>query len=182
MEGVKVTNKLLDDVISNYNNTAHRSIGMTPNDAKGIDIDSELEHNKKAMQELDNKLSVSSNVLYRLKKKNFDKEAARWSKAVYQVVGIDGYRVEIRSKNSHSLYKAPNDLKLVNAKATDATINKGEVVEVEEVLYHKKMKNGKYQYLIKWVGMDEPTWESQDNLRLVNKNKRSKLEVAYWAK
>jgi hypothetical protein len=51
------------------------------------------------------------------------------------------------------------------------------VFEVEEILDHKKTRNGRYQYLIKWIDVDEPTWESQDNLQLVKNifNQNSKL-------
>lgn len=153
----KVTSKLIDDIVYNYNSTEHRSIGMTPDEAKGTVIQSELEHNERAMEELDSQMSTGTSVLYRLKKGAFDKEGARWSKAVYTITGIDGYRLEIRSKNSHILYKPANELKVVNAEATDVDIAPGEVVEVEEILNHKKMRNGKNQFLIKWVGIDEPT-------------------------
>lgn len=145
----KVTTKLLDDVISNYNSSEHRSIGMSPNEAKGTMIESEVEHNQEAMRDLDNRLGVGSTVIYRLKKKSpFDKEGALWSKAVYEVVGIDGYRVEIRSRNGHVLYKPPNAVKLVNAEVSDATIAPGEVMEVEEILNHRKMRSGKNQYYV----------------------------------
>jgi len=30
------------------------------------------------------------------------------------------------------------------------------------------MKNGKFRYLVKWLGFDEPTWEPEGNLRLIN--------------
>lgn len=46
----KLTSKLVDDVVYNYNNTDHRVIGMTPTEAKGTVIQAELDHNKEAMQ------------------------------------------------------------------------------------------------------------------------------------
>jgi len=175
----RLTVKLLKDVIFNYNNTVHRSIGMTPNDAKGTVIDAEINHNKEAMQSLENELNVGSHVLYRLKQKQFGKEAARWSKAVYEIVGFDGYRVQIRSKNNHTLYKSPNDVKRVNAETTVSPDETG-VFEVEKILDHRKARGGKYQYLIKWLDVEKTSWEGQDSLRLVNKNQRSKLEEDYW--
>ncbi|GMF34548.1 unnamed protein product [Phytophthora lilii] len=177
-----LTNKLLSDVIDNYNNTMHTSIKMTPNEASGQIIESELSHNNKAMDNLENRLEIGESVLYRLKKKQFEKESARWSKAIYEVVGIDGYRVQIRSKNGHTLYKSPNDIKLVNDTPTDAKLEKNQVFEAEKILDHKRTRTGKYKYLIKWVGHGDPTWEIQDNLQLVNKSKRSTLEVEYWKK
>jgi hypothetical protein len=177
-----LTIKLLGDVIDNYNNTRHTSIKMTPNEAKGQVIESELSHNNKTMSNLENRLEIGASVLYRLRKKQFEKESARWSKSIYEVVGIDGYRIQIRSKNGHTLYKAPNDLKMVQSETTEATINRGDIIEAEKILDHKKLRTEKYKYLVQWLGDEPNSWEPQDNLRLVNKSRRSTLENEYWAK
>ncbi|GMF31841.1 unnamed protein product [Phytophthora lilii] len=66
-------------------------------------------HNQAEAEKMENEPDLGRNVRYRFKKLTIDKEAARWSKAVYAIVGMDGYRVEIRSKNGHTLYKSPND-------------------------------------------------------------------------
>jgi hypothetical protein len=182
MSPKRITQKLISDVIENYNSTLHRSIKMTPNEAKGKVIGSELKHNQGEAERVENEFEVGANVLYRLKKQTFDKEAARWSKAVYTIVGMDGYRVQIRSKNGHTLYKAPNDLKMVKSETTDAAINRGDILEAEKILDHKKMRTGKFKYLVKWLGNEPDSWEPQDNLRLINKSKRSTLEAEYWAK
>lgn len=182
MGSPKLTNKLVSDIIINYNSTPHRSIGMSPNEAKGKVMTDDLKHNQELVNTLDNELEIGSSVLYRLKEKKFEKESARWSKAVYSIVGIDGYRVQIRSKNGHTLYKSPNDLKMVHSESSEATINKGDIIEAERILTHKKIKNSKYKYLIKWTGNEPDSWEPQDNLRLINKNRRSTLEKEYWAK
>lgn len=180
MSPKRITQKLITDIIANYNTTFHRSIGMTPSEAKGKVMEADLTHNQDEADRVENNFEVGSNVLYRLQKKTFDKEAARWSKAVYSVVGLDGYRVQIKSKNGHTLYKPPNDHKMVQTETTDATINRGDILEAETILMHKKMKNNKLKYLIKWVGNEPDSWEPQDNLRLINKNKRSALEEEYW--
>ncbi|GMF15433.1 unnamed protein product [Phytophthora lilii] len=96
MSPKRITQKLITDVIENYNSTFHRSIKLTPNEAKGKVIGSELYHNQGEAERVENEFEVGANVLYRLKKQIFDKEAARWSKAVYTIVGIYGYRVQIR--------------------------------------------------------------------------------------
>lgn len=44
--GLKLTKKLVSDLVDNYNSTIHSAIGMTPNDAKGTIIQSELDHNQ----------------------------------------------------------------------------------------------------------------------------------------
>lgn len=181
MDPKRITVKLIADLIENYNSTFHRSIGMTPNQAKGKVMDKDLSHNQVEAEKIEEEFEVGSNVLYRLKKQTFDKEAARWSKAVYTIVGIDGYRVQIRSKNGHTLYKAPNDIKIVKTATTDATINRGDILEAEKILDHKKARSGKYRYLVRWLGNEPDSWEPQDNLRLINKNRRSTLEKEYWA-
>ncbi|GMF24552.1 unnamed protein product [Phytophthora lilii] len=134
MSPKRITQKLITDVIENYNSTFHCSIKMNPNEAKGKVIGSELEHNQGEAERVENEFEVGALVLYRLKKQTFDKEAARWSKGVYTIVGIDGYRVQIRSKNGHTLYKAPNDLKMVKTETTYATINRGDILEAEKIL------------------------------------------------
>lgn len=123
------------------------------------------------MDKLTTEFNIGDNVLYRLKPKRFEKENAKWNKTVYRIVGVDGYTYHIRSKNHHVLYKSPNDLKIVDNEPTDAELENNHIYEVEGILDHKKIKNGKYRYQIKWVRTDEPTWEPQNNLRLINKNK-----------
>ncbi|CEG42224.1 hypothetical protein F444_20559 [Plasmopara halstedii] len=124
----RITQKLITDVIESYNTTFHRSIGMTPNEAKGKVIDADLSHNQVEAEKTEKEFDVGSSVLHRLKKQAFGKEAARWSKAVYNIVGIDGYRVQIRSGNGHTLFKTANDLKMVKTETTDATINQGDIL------------------------------------------------------
>ncbi|GMF27612.1 unnamed protein product [Phytophthora lilii] len=176
----KATTYLKSQNITHYNNEpgdhATMAINSTPIQAKGKVMEGDLNHNRELMERLENELPIGATVLYRLDKGAFDKEKARWSNTVYEIVGIDGYRVQIRLRNRHTIYKAPNDIKLFKSKATDAKVGKNQVFEAEELLDHKKMKNGKLKYLVNWIGYDDPTWEPQDNLRLINKSKRSTLE------
>jgi len=175
-----ITENLVKSVIKNYNNTWHSSIKSTPNQSKGQVMTDDLTHNREVMERVENELSIGASVLYRLDKGTFDKENARWSKTIYEIIGLDGYRVQIRSKNGHTLYKSPNDIKRFEAKTTDATINRGDILEAERIIDHKKMRNGKYKYLVEWTGDEPESWEPQDNLRLINKNLRSTLEKEYW--
>jgi len=132
------------------------------------------------LREVDSDFSTGETVVYRLKAKQFGKESAKWSTLVYEVAGMDGYRIQIRSKNGHILYKSPNDLKRVKLAITNTDASPGQIFEAESILKHKKMRNNKYKYFIKWKGYDDPSWESQDNLRLINKNEMSTLEKQYW--
>ncbi|KAJ8571990.1 hypothetical protein ON010_g4842 [Phytophthora cinnamomi] len=175
----RITQKMIGDVIANYNSTFHMS-GITPNEAKAKVMEADLSHNQAEADKVENEFEIGLNVLHRLKKKTFDKEAAHWSKDIHTVVGIDGYRVEIRSKNGHTLCKAPNELKIVKADTTDATINRGDILEAERILEHKKMKNGKYKDIIRWMGNEPDSWEPQANLRLINNNRRITLEHKYF--
>ncbi|GMF34518.1 unnamed protein product [Phytophthora lilii] len=68
MSPKRITQKLISDVITNYNTTTHRSIEMTPNEAKGKVIEAELNHNQVEADKIDNELEVGTNVLYRLKR------------------------------------------------------------------------------------------------------------------
>ncbi|GMF09594.1 unnamed protein product [Phytophthora lilii] len=70
-------------------------------------------------------------------------------------------------------------LKMVKTDTTDATINRGDILEAEKILDHKTIRSGKYKYLVRWVGDEPASWEPQDNLRLVNKNRISALEKEY---
>ncbi|GMF27131.1 unnamed protein product [Phytophthora lilii] len=123
-----LTPKLMKAIIFNYNNTVHRSIGMTPKEAKGYVAQEELNHNEDVMKTIDNALSVG-----------------------------------------------------INAKPTEAQVEQGDLFDIEKILAHKRMKDGRYKYHIKWADFDKPTWEPQDNLRLVNKNRMSTPEKKYFA-
>ena len=190
-----LTQILVSDVIKNYNSTLHSSIGATPNQMKGKVIEGEIIHNQDLNAELSSEFNIGDSVLYRLQKKTFDKESAKWSKTVYKIIGMDGYKVQIKSKNNHTLYKPHGELKMVGAESTEAPLESDTVAgrkkrpnpnegywEVESILEHQKLKNGKFRYLVKWLGFEEPTWEVQGNLRLINKNKMSDLEKKYFAK
>ncbi|GMF26997.1 unnamed protein product [Phytophthora lilii] len=52
----RITQKLISDVITNYNTTTHRSIRMTPNKAKGKVIEAELNHYQVEADKIDNEL------------------------------------------------------------------------------------------------------------------------------
>lgn len=142
--GLKLTKKLVSDLVDNYNSTIHSAIGMTPNDAKGTIIQSELDHNQKLLRKIDSEFSLGETVVYRLKQKQFGKESAKWGTLVYEVVGMDGYKIQIRSKNGHILYKGPNDLKRTNLGISNVNPEKGQIYEAEQILKHKKCATVSY--------------------------------------
>ena len=181
----KITAKILKDVISNYNNTFHSTIKATPNDMKGKVDREALDHNRMLLGDVNLSFQRGDAVRYRLKKNTFQKESALWSKTVYTVIDIDGYRVQIKSENNHTLYKNPNDLSVVDIKehvTSAAPIEHNQIWEVEKILEHYPQKNGKNKYLVKWLGYSEPTWEPQSNMRLINKNQMSTAEKKFFKK
>ncbi|GMF13046.1 unnamed protein product [Phytophthora lilii] len=176
----KLTQKILNEAINNYNESYHSAIDATPNEMKGKVMFAEVEHNKQLAKQVQKDIPEGTIVRYRLKSSTFGKEGAKFSKTTYEVVGLDGLKMRIRSKNNHILYKPVNDLKIVKAEATNATIDKNQIWEVGKLLDHKELKSGKFKYLVKWKNYDEPSWEIQDNLRLVNKGMQSEVEAEYW--
>eukprot|EP00002_Diphylleia_rotans_P030164 TRINITY_DN6186_c0_g1_i1.p1 TRINITY_DN6186_c0_g1~~TRINITY_DN6186_c0_g1_i1.p1 ORF type:complete len:189 (-),score=53.36 TRINITY_DN6186_c0_g1_i1:1199-1765(-) len=43
-------------------------------------------------------------------------------------------------------------------------MGKGEEIYTVEMILDRKKEKGKYRYLLKWLGYDEPTWEHERNL------------------
>lgn len=178
----RLTQKLLDEVIQNYNTTYHSAIKAKPIDMKDTVIKSELDHNQRVMDDVGKGFPPGTTVRYMLQSKTpFGKEAAKWSKSVYEIVGLDGLKLHLRSLNGHVLYKPVNEVKVVTAKVTKSSPldEKQGVFEVDKIISHKKMKNGKYRYLMRWKNGEE-TFEPQDNLRLIQKNRMSQIEHDYW--
>jgi hypothetical protein len=64
----------------------------------------------------------------------------------------------------------------VNATPTNDTFKQKDLFDIEKIIERKRMKDGRYKYRIKWVDFDKTTWEPQDNLSLVNKNRISTPE------
>ncbi|POM73682.1 LOW QUALITY PROTEIN: Chromodomain containing hypothetical protein [Phytophthora palmivora] len=95
-------------------------------------------------------------------KENLCGEGARRSKEVYKYTGLDGCKAGIRSRTGT----------LVNTEATDAMIGDGG----GEVLGSPPEQGGEYRYPVKWTHLNEPSWEPQDNLRLIYKYRMSTAE------
>lgn len=178
----ELDNELLRKIIFGYNNTPHRGI----DDATPIEMNRRVdkkavEHNREVAKQLDDNFQIGQSVVYRLPKATFEKEKQIWSSTVYEIVDVDGFKYQLRSKNNHVLYKGHNDIKVVKSKPTDAAESKKDnIYEVEKILEHKTNKNGTYRYLVKWKGYEHPTWEPQANLRLINKSEMSTIEKEYW--
>ena len=59
---------------------------------------------------------------YKIQPKPFDKEGEKYSKTVYEVIGLDGLKIRTRSMKNHVVYKPVNEYKTVQATATNAPI------------------------------------------------------------
>ena len=124
----KLTQRHLNDAIVNYNDTSHSSIKAKPNEMKGKVIFNEINHNKRLVKQVQNGLPEGSSVRYKLISKTFSKEGVKYSKTVYEVVGLDGLKMRIRSKNNQILYKPVNELKFVKADPTIAPIEDNQII------------------------------------------------------
>jgi transposase InsO family protein len=177
----RLTQQLLNEVIVGYNTSYHTALKATPDEMKGQVIYDEVEHNQRIAKRVVEGIPPGSTVRYRLKPKtSFAKEGAKYSRAVYKVIGLDGLKMHIQSKNGHALYKAVNDIKLVEAAQTEAIDDTKGIHEAIKILDHKKLKNGRLRFLVQWADGDQ-TWEPQGNLRVFHKNKPSQLELNYIA-
>ncbi|TYZ62655.1 hypothetical protein PybrP1_006712 [[Pythium] brassicae (nom. inval.)] len=116
----KITQKLLSDTIENYNDTLHTSIGATPNEMRGKVIQSELDHNKQLKNKVESDFEIGQSALLRLPKKQFQKGQREWSQTVYKIIGFDGYKIELETKDKKVVYGRPDDLKPTKAKQTVA--------------------------------------------------------------
>ncbi len=177
----KLTQRILNEAIENYNNTFHSAINEKPKNMKGKVILEELDHNKDLVQKVKQDFPTGTLVRYKLKSDNpFQKEGAKYSKTVYETQDLHGLKMTLQSANGHILYKPVSDLKIVDSTISDSPIEANQIVEVEKILDHKQQRNGTNKYLVKWVNIDEPTWEPQKNLRLTKRNEMSELEKHYW--
>jgi len=96
----KETNRFIDvlpKLIDNYNNTKHRSINMTPNEAYSQENMSEIEfHEKqkgyKVKDEILTKYKIGEKVRYKLERtgeNKFTKSNVGWSKTVHYIKGVN---------------------------------------------------------------------------------------------
>ncbi|TYZ57402.1 hypothetical protein PybrP1_008137 [[Pythium] brassicae (nom. inval.)] len=156
----KITQKLLADTIEKYNDSYHSSISATPNEMKDQVNSDELLHNKELQNKVESDFSVGETI-----------------------TGFDGYKIELKTIDNKVKYAKPNDLKQTKTKQTKAISEKAKDTntwEADRILQHKTLTDEKNKYLIRWKGHDELTREPQANLRLVNKNKQSRLEKIYF--
>ena len=156
---------MLDSLMHDYNNSRHRSIGMTPTQA------SDPENLAKVRQHLypsvktklpKPKFALGDIVRISRLKDTFEKGFhPAWSEELLKVVKINN--TDPRTYKIEAL-----DGEAVTGSFYEQEMQKSQQQEdnlyrLEKVL-RKKMKDGKEMALIKWAGYDKPTWEYAENI------------------
>ena len=106
---------VLDDLIFNYNNRFHRSIGCSPAEAdENTDAVRQAEQFRNAKQDFD-KFKVGNNVRVLLNKDKFQHGRREWSDEIYKVVEIKGNLIGIQRSEDEErvLYKKHYELQIV---------------------------------------------------------------------
>ena len=97
---------------------------------------------------VDEAIPKGSIVRYRLESTNpFDK-GAKQSKITYEVMGLDGLKMRIRSKNNHILYQPLNDNKIVKAEVSDADHKKDQIYVLKKTVLEQDHFYSTFSYLI----------------------------------
>jgi hypothetical protein len=121
---------LIPSVIDDYNDTKHRTIGRTPNEAFGLPQQmQEQVHTQQMLQNATEsaampKFEPGDRVRVLLNRDTFDRSRARWSTDVYTVKAQQGYKYVVpMSARKTELYK-PNELQRVTGAAANPKVAK----------------------------------------------------------
>ncbi len=113
---------VINDLMKNYNDTPMDTLeNNTPNEVfNNFDLMMKLRnkgmtHNKFEYDEMVQKIPIGSKVRALTGKKAFDKEKPRFSEAIYEVTGMDGFRFKVKNKSGDILQRRFkfNELQLV---------------------------------------------------------------------
>ena len=149
---------ILDDVITNYNNTKHRTIGCTPNEFEYGDPVGR-EHNEEIMAK--HEFKPGDRVRIALEKAVFSKGAVqKWSTEVYEVLERTGYSYILKGKERtfkfYELQKVIGEVERLKTGLRTATRDK-------KVISDDKM----IKKIMRELGVSE-----EDARELHNKNQR----------
>jgi hypothetical protein len=143
----------IEKIVTKYNNTKHRTIGTTPNKARE-NTEAVLEYVAKHQQKTkDNRQSfkVGDKVRISRVKGTFEKGyLPNWSMAVYTVD-------EVLNTNPVTYKLKEYDGEVLEGSFYNEELQKTKIPElylVEKILKTRKNKQGKKEYLIKWLGWD----------------------------
>jgi len=132
---------VIDDIVSNYNNSYHSSIKTSPNDITLKQVDrnytDNIIHNAEVRSKM--KIKIGDYVRTLNSKTIFDKEGERYSKIVYVVVGIVGNKYELKNEKTDNVLQKKygiNELSKIN-NAFDVFESPNEGRKEEVVKEHK---------------------------------------------
>ena len=160
---------ILQPLIDKYNSTKHRSIGMTPSDARKPSNYQQVFKNlyyKKVKENLGApKFKVGDKVRLAVKKDKFEKAyIINWSDRVYTIKEVKNtiprtYTVQDERKKQHKGTFYEQELQA----------NKEERFRVEKIIKYKVL-NGKRFGLVKWIGYDDSfnSWEPVDEIKPIH--------------
>lgn len=184
MTGLKTDNwvKHVDDAVENYMDSEHTFHGRKPKDVNhdgdelAINIKKIMKREPKGKAKFEKGDNVRvSKLKEEFKVKGYTKN---WSDEIF-VVGrvFAGKPVTYGLKDTEGKTIVgrfyANELQKVIA------IEEVDTYVPEKIVKHRKRK-GKLEYLVKWKGYDELTWEKPGVLRGEQKRKRSELELKYF--
>jgi hypothetical protein len=154
---------VLDDFVNAYNNKIHSRTKIKPYDAyyKNLTPHYDVSDNVDTP-----KYKIGDFVRISRVKKTFEKGyTARWSKEIFEIVGID-------KTSSPIMYKL-NDLdgEDITGKFYEPELLKTDLKDfaVIEKIISKKKVNGKYKYLVKWDGYPDKfnTWITEEQMETI---------------
>ena len=161
---------ILQALIDRYNSTKHRSIGMSPSDARKVTNYQQVFKNlyfKRVQHQLQNKkprFQIGDKVRLAIQKDKFEKAyIINWSDKIYTIKDIKNttpftYTVEDHNHKQHkgSFYEQ------------ELQKNKDERFRIEKIVKYKKINGRKYA-LIKWIDYDnsENTWEPVEEIKKI---------------
>ena len=139
-------NKVLPEILENYNNSDHRTLKASPNDYyedkdKQIDLKNEFrEENKEIRESID--LKIGDKVRCIIEKKIFEKEGQNFSKKIYTIKEISGNKYIIVDENDKikaKKYKA-NELQKINIDTLNQPVVKKEInTKIKELKVKEKI-------------------------------------------
>ena len=150
--GVQKYTNILQPLIDKYNTTKHRSIGMTPSDARKpsnyTQVFKNLYFRKVQLRNKEPKYKVGDKVRITIKKNLFEKGfTVNWSDKIYTVTEI--------LKTLPPTYKIKDDREDIEGSFYEQELQKTDenTFRIEKVLRWKKI-NGKRIARVKWLGYD----------------------------
>ena len=138
----KVWIDVLNDIVDNYNNTVHKSLGITPNEMANSG-----EKKINVFNTEDNEYEVGDKVRKLIKHNIFDKEGDKYSKTIYTVHKINGNRIFLNDSKGENDYYLPRELLKIE-KAENPTPIERENRETK-LAKARKIKSEKYRALTK---------------------------------